>query len=123
VDDTDRPYIAISGSDSGDSGNSNTGAIAGGVVGGLAAVAIAAGVFLFLRRRRQQRENAGNLASLPAELKATHTVAELKAPLHAQEYQYQPPVEMYMEPHVDPPMELSAGDAHARGFHEAPAHD
>jgi len=100
--------------------NSKIGAIAGGVVGGLAVVATAAGVFLFLRRRRQQRENAGTLASpsygqqsLPAELKATDTIAELRALPHAQEYH--PPVEMYVEPHV-PPIELSAGDAHARGL-------
>lgn len=122
VDDTDNPDSTVTVGSSGYPSNSSTGAIAGGVVGGLAVVAIAAGVFLFLRRRRQQRENAGNLASLPAELKGTHTAAELKAPLHAQEHQYQPPVEMYMEPHVDPPIELSAGDAHARGFHEVPAH-
>jgi hypothetical protein len=121
--------IAVTVGDSNGPSSSNTAAIAGGVGGALAAVAIAAGVFLFLRRRRQQREKAGALASvspgqqsLPAELKANHTAVELKAPLQTQAYQYQPPVEIYMEPHVDPPVELSAGVAHARGFHEAPAY-
>ncbi|KAI5849889.1 hypothetical protein BZA05DRAFT_79547 [Tricharina praecox] len=114
-------------SDSGSSGSSssssNTGAIAGGVVGGLAAIAIVAGIFFMIRRRRQKNELAAQQQLPPGQ--HSSPIVELKAPLHAQDYHHQQhtqPVEMYMNTPIDPPVELSAGDAHARGFHEAPAY-
>jgi hypothetical protein len=69
-------------------GTSHTGAIAGGVVGGLAAVAVI-GLGFFLYRRRTNKTYSSAEAGLPAELHAGD--ARVEAP--ATEYAHEVPAE------------------------------
>jgi hypothetical protein len=100
------------GGDSGDGDDSGSetpvGAIAGGVVGGVAAIAIIGFLIWFMRRRRRNQGKAG-----PNELSGTDMNKDSTQPLHQGQYDLPPGYRAELDP-TSAVMEMEAGTPQAR---------